>query len=388
MSNLPLAPTPPMGWNSWNTFGFNINEELIKGIADKFIELGLKDAGYEYVVIDDCWSERQRGADGRIVPDKNKFPNGIKPVADYVHSKGLKFGIYSCAGTHTCAGFPGSFEHEFVDAETFAEWGVDYLKYDYCYRPQNTVGENLYKRMAMALRNCGRDIVFSACNWGNDGVYKWIRESGAQLFRSTGDIRDNWQSIKHLATSQLGSQCYGGTYCWNDMDMLVVGMSGKGDNLEVLGEDSKLAGCTYNEYKTHFALWSIMNSPLMIGCDIRKASDEALEILKNPDVIAINQDPEGRGPYCIKQWNNPDNVFALIKPLCGGDYAIGMFNLSDNPSEMSLQFFDIGLPTASGYALEFHNCYTKENEGKFTERRSLRVEPHDCYMYRCKVVKA
>ena len=388
MSNLPLAPTPPMGWNSWNTFGSNISEELIKGIADKFVELGLKDAGYEYVVIDDCWSEKQRGADGRIVPDKTKFPNGIKPVADYVQSKGLKFGIYSCAGTHTCAGFPGSFEHEFVDAETFAEWGVDYLKYDYCYKPVYVAGENLYKRMGMALRNCGRDIVFSACNWGNDDVWRWIRESGAQLYRSTGDIQDNWQSIKNIVTSQLDRECYSGTYCWNDMDMLVVGMHGKGDNAEVLGGKGALAGCTDTEYKTHFALWAMMNSPLMIGCDIRKASEEALNILKNSDIIAINQDPEGRGPYCIKQWNNPDNVFALIKPLCGGDYAIGMFNLSDNPSEMSLQFFDIGLPAASGYALEFHNCYTKENEGRFTERRSVRVEPHDCYMYRCKVVKA
>lgn len=388
MSNLPLAPKPPMGWNSWNTFGWNINEELIKGIADKFVELGLKDAGYEYVVIDDCWSEKERDENGRLVPDKNKFPNGIKPVADYVHSKGLKFGIYSCAGTHTCAGYPGSFEHEYVDAATFAEWGVDYLKYDYCYKPIHVAGENLYKRMGMALRNSGRDIVFSACNWGNDDVWRWIRESGAQLYRSTGDIQDNWQSIKNIVTSQLDRECYGGTYCWNDMDMLVVGMHGKGDNTEVLGGEGKLAGCTDTEYKTHFALWAMMNSPLMIGCDIRKASDEALDILKNPDVIAINQDAEGRGPYCIKQWNNPDNVFALIKPLCGGDYAIGMFNLSDNASEMSLQFFDIGLPTASGYGLEFYNCYTKENEGRFTERRSVRVEPHDCYMYRCKVVKA
>lgn len=386
-NNLPLAITPPMGWNSWNTFGWNINEELIKGIADKFVELGLKDAGYEYVVIDDCWSEKERDGQGRLVPDKNKFPNGIKSVADYVHSKGLKFGIYSCAGTHTCAGYPGSFEHEFVDAATFAEWGVDYLKYDYCYRPIHSVGENLYKRMGMALRNCGRDIVFSACNWGCDNVCSWIRESGAQLYRSTGDIQDNWESIKNIAASQLDKQCFGGTYCWNDMDMLVVGMKGKGDNAEVLGGEGKLAGCTDLQYKTHFALWAMMNSPLMIGCDIRKISDEALDILKNKEVIAINQDLEGRGPYCIKQWNNPDRVFTLIKPLYGGDYAIGMFNLSDNASEMSLQFFDIGLPYASGFGLSFHNCHNGEDEGIFTERRAIRLEPHDCRIYRCKLVR-
>jgi len=155
-----------MGWNSWNTFGNNISEGLVKSAADAFIRRGLKDAGYQYIVIDDCWSEKARDKNGRLVPDKNKFPGGMKALAEYIHSKGLKFGIYSCSGTHTCAGFPGSFEHEFVDAVTFAEWGVDYLKYDYCYKPRNTAGEDLYKRMALALRNSGRDIVLSACNWG------------------------------------------------------------------------------------------------------------------------------------------------------------------------------------------------------------------------------
>lgn len=387
MNGKPLAALPPMGWNSWNTFGSNINEELIKGIADKFIELGLKDAGYEYVVIDDCWAERERDKNGNLVPDKNKFPNGIKPVSDYVHSKGLKFGMYSCAGTHTCAGYPGSFEHEYRDAATFAEWGVDYLKYDYCYKPIHVSGENLYKKMGMALRNCGRDIVFSACNWGNDDVWRWIRESGAQLYRTGGDIQDNWQSVKKIVNDQRNMECYGGTYCWRDMDMLIVGMHGKGDNAEVLGGEGALAGCTDTQYKTHFAIWAMMNSPLMIGCDIRKASGTALEILKNKDIIAINQDPEGRGPVRIDQWNNPDNVFALVKPLCGGDYAVGMFNLSETASEMSLQFYDIGLPASCGLGLEFVNLHTGENEGVFTERRSVRVEPGDCYVYRCKVVR-
>ncbi len=249
----PLCPTPPMGWNSWNTFSWNINAELIRSTADFMVSTGLKDAGYEYIVIDDCWSEKQR-VNGRLVPDKDKFPDGIKSVADYVHSLGLKFGIYSCAGTHTCAGYPGSFEHEFADAETFAEWGVDYLKYDYCYKPEAADGANLYKRMSMALRSCGRDIVFSACNWGKDDVYSWIRESGAQLFRSTGDIQDNWESVKRLALSQIGKQAYSGVYCHNDMDMLVVGMHGNSDNdwiADVVG------GCTDTEYKTHFALWAI-----------------------------------------------------------------------------------------------------------------------------------
>ncbi len=400
MENKYLGLTPPMGWNSWNTFTWEINDKLIREAADAMADSGLKEAGYEYIVIDDCWSEKQRGSNGRLVPDRWKFPDGIKPVADYVHGKGLKFGIYSCAGTHTCGGHPGSFEHEFDDAETFAEWGVDYLKYDYCYKPEHIPGEVLYKRMSMALRNCGRDIMFSACNWGNDNVYKWIRESGAHLFRSTGDIQDNWESIKRLALSQIGNECYGGSFCHNDIDMLVVGMHGGSNNewinsaeggVNVIADSGealpKLGGCTDEEYRTHFSLWAVMNSPLMIGCDIRNMTPATKEILTNKDVIAINQDIECRGPYCIKQWNNPDNVFSLVKPLANGDYAIGMFNFGDRAGEMSLQFWDIGLPAASGRGLSMYDCWKHEELGVFTERFVTTVEPHGCMVLRAKVVK-
>ena len=399
MDNKFLGLTPPMGWNSWNTFTWEINDKLIREAADAMAS-ELKDAGYEYIVIDDCWSEKQRDSNGRLVPDRWKFPEGIKPVADYVHSKGLKFGMYSCAGTHTCGGHPGSFEHEFDDAETFAEWGVDYLKYDYCYKPDHIPGEILYKRMSTALRNCGRDIMFSACNWGNDDVYKWIRESGAHLFRSTGDIQDNWESIKRLALSQIGNECYGGNFCHNDIDMLVVGMHGGSNNewinsteqgVNVIADSGetmpKLGGCTDEEYRTHFSLWAIMNSPLMIGCDIRRMTPATKEILTNKDVIAINQDIECRGPYCIKQWNNPDNVFSLVKPLSNGDYAIGMFNFGDRAGEMSLQFWDIGLTTASGRGLSVYDCWKHEELGTFTERFVTTVEPHGCAVLRAKVVK-
>lgn len=399
MDNKFLGLTPPMGWNSWNTFTWEINDKLIREAADAMAS-ELKDAGYEYIVIDDCWSEKQRDSNGRLVPDHWKFPEGIKPVADYVHSKGLKFGMYSCAGTHTCGGHPGSFEHEFDDAETFAEWGVDYLKYDYCYKPDHIPGEILYKRMSTALRNCGRDIMFSACNWGNDDVYKWIRESGAHLFRSTGDIQDNWESIKRLALSQIGNECYGGNFCHNDIDMLVVGMHGGSNNewinsteqgVNVIADSGetmpKLGGCTDEEYRTHFSLWAIMNSPLMIGCDIRRMTPATKEILTNKDVIAINQDIECRGPYCIKQWNNPDNVFSLVKPLSNGDYAIGMFNFGDRAGEMSLQFWDIGLTTASGRGLFVYDCWKHEELGTFTERFCTTVEPHGCVVLRAKVVK-
>ena len=400
MENKFLGITPPMGWNSWNTFTWEINDKLIREAADAFVSEGLKDAGYEYVVIDDCWSEKQRDKNGKLVPDHWKFPDGIKPVADYVHSKGLKFGMYSCAGTHTCGGHPGSFEHEFDDAETFAEWGVDYLKYDYCYKPDHIPGEVLYKRMSMALRNCGRAILFSACNWGNDNVYKWIRESGAHLFRATGDIQDNWESIKRLALSQIGSECYGGNFCHNDIDMLVVGMHGGSNNewinsteqgVNVIADSGetmpKLGGCTDEEYRTHFSLWAIMNSPLMIGCDIRRMTPATKEILTNKDVIAITQDIECRGPYCIKQWNGPGNVFSLVKPLANGDYAIGMFNFGDRAGEMSLQFWDIGLPAASGRGLSVYDCWKHEELGTFTERFVTTVEPHGCAVLRAKVVK-
>lgn len=399
MDNKFLGLTPPMGWNSWNTFTWEINDKLIREAADAMAS-ELKDAGYEYIVIDDCWSEKQRDSNGKLVPDHWKFPEGIKPVADYVHSKGLKFGMYSCAGTHTCGGHPGSFEHEFDDAETFAEWGVDYLKYDYCYKPDYIPGEILYKRMSTALRNCGRDIMFSACNWGNDNVYKWIRESGAHLFRSTGDIQDNWESIKRLALSQIGSECYGGNFCHNDIDMLVVGIHGGSNNewinsteqgVNVIADSGetmpKLGGCTDEEYRTHFSLWAIMNSPLMIGCDIRRMTPATKEILTNKDVIAINQDIECRGPYCIKQWNNPDNVFSLVKPLANGDYAVGMFNFGDRAGEMSLQFWDIGLTTASGRGLSIYDCWKHEELGTFTERFCTTVEPHGCVVLRAKVVK-
>lgn len=381
-----LGLTPAMGWNSWNTFTWDINEQLIRDVADVFVSEGYKDAGYEYIVIDDCWSLRERDEEGRLVPDPKKFPSGMKSLSDYIHSKGLKFGMYSCAGTHTCAGYPGSFEHEFQDAATFAEWGVDFLKYDYCFKPRNMSGELLYKRMSLALKNCGRDILFSACNWGEDDVYQWIRESGAHMYRSTVDIQDNWESIKNLAISQLGKECYTGSFCHNDMDMLVVGMYG-GSNSGFIG--NKIGGCTDNEYKTHFALWSLMGSPLMIGSDIRKASQATKDILLNKDIIAINQDLEARGAYRIKpepNWFHTDETFMLVKALTNGDVAVGLFNLSDSQRELPLLFWDIGIPYASGVSLSLYDCWEHKELGVFKERFNAIVPAHDCMIIRAKLV--
>ncbi|MGB3985759.1 MAG: glycoside hydrolase family 27 protein [Limnochordia bacterium] len=384
--NKTLGMTPPMGWNSWNTFTWDINEELIRQIADTFVTDGYKDAGYEYIVIDDCWSLRERDANGNLVADPSKFPSGMKALADYIHSKGLKFGIYSCAGTHTCAGYPGSFEHEFQDAKLFAEWGVDYLKYDYCFKPRNVSGELLYKRMNLALRNCGRDILFSACNWGADNVYHWIRESGAHMYRSTGDIQDSWESIKNIALSQLDKGPFTGTFCHNDMDMLVVGMYG-GSNSGFISAGRR--GCTDSEYKTHFSLWCMMGSPLMIGCDIRTANQVTKDILLNQDLIAINQDVECRGAYRIKpepQWFHSDEVFMLVKVLSNGDLAIGFFNLSDHQREIPLLFWDTGLPYASGAALSLYDCWAHKELGVFKERFSPVVPAHDCVVVRARLV--
>lgn len=383
MTDKYLGLTPPMGWNSWNTFTWNINEDLIRETADVMVSSGLQDAGYEYVVIDDCWSLKQRDENGCLVADPEKFPHGMKAVADYVHSKGLKFGMYSCCGTHTCAGYPGSFEHEFQDAATFASWGVDYLKYDNCYKPHQVNGEMLYKRMSLALRNCGRDILFSACNWGHEDVHRWIRSSGAHLFRSTGDIQDNWESIKTLFKSQLDKIAFAGPYCHNDIDMLVVGMHG-GSNSDFIGT---LGGCTDVEYRTHFSLWAMMNSPLMIGCDIRRMSDVTRETLTNPEVIAINQDPECRGPYLACEGFDPENLFALAKPLANGDLAIAMVNLGDVRAELSVLFWDLGLSAAAGCGLQLRDLWAHEDLGTFTERYAATLEPHSCQLLRAKVVR-
>jgi len=387
MTSKQLGATPPMGWNSWNTFTWDISEQLVKEIADEMVSGGYLAAGYEYLVIDDCWSLRERDSQGRMVADPAKFPNGMKAVADYIHSRGLKFGMYSCAGTHTCAGHPGSFEFEFADAKQFANWGVDYLKYDYCYKPRTMNGEMLYKRMSLALKNCGRDILFSACNWGEDDVHQWARESGAHMYRSTHDIQDNWDSVKKLALSQLGKQMYTGAYCHNDMDMLIVGVGG-GSNDGWIAKAS--GGCTHTQYRTHFALWALMGSPLMMGCDIRQASESTKQILLNKDIIAINQDPEVRGAYRIQpepNWFQGEECFMLAKVLADGDIAVGFFNLSEHKRDIPFLFWDIGLAGAAKIGLSLYDCWEQKELGIFKERYVASIEAHDCVIIRASLVQ-
>ncbi len=373
---------PPMGWNSWNTFGPDINEELVLRSADAMVETGLLAAGYEYLVIDDCWSRRVRGADGRLEADPEKFPHGMKYVADYVHSKGLKFGMYSCAGQLTCARYPGSFDHEFVDAATFAEWGVDYLKYDYCFHPTTRTGADLYRRMALALENCGRDIVFSGCSWGVEDTKQWMPAAGCHLWRSTGDINDSWASIKTIVQSQLPDQIYGRINCFNDMDMLVVGMGGKGN--------AALTGCTDEEYRTHFSLWAFLSSPLMIGCDIRTMSDATRATLFNPEMIAINQDAAGRMAFSVSDgntgWNDPAQSFVLGRLLDNGDVAIGLFNLADGDGLLHFSAEDFGLARGTGKTLALHDVWTGEEPALENEVFHCMVPAHGCRVFRAGVV--
>jgi len=391
--------TPPLGWNTWNTFAAHINEQLIMESADAMVESGLLDAGYEYLVIDDIWHLKERGADGRMVPDPEKFPHGMKYVADYVHSKGLKFGMYSCAGYLTCAGYPASYDYEWLDAQTFAEWGVDFLKYDFCFHPMTVRPDILYKRMALALANCGRDILFSACSWGSENTKQWIKETGADMWRSTGDIVDTWESVKKLGQSQLQVMEYNGKGCFNDMDMLIVGMNGRGN----VG----IKGCSYEEYKTHFSLWALMNSPLMIGCDIRNMDEETKSILLNRDVLAINQDAKGSQPFFVNNYifkanqarksdtephfeSYPLDVPMIAKYLDNGDIAVGIFNFMDSPAtrwQMTLTCDNLGLPVNGPKTFEAVDLWSGEVVPAFNNTLMIEhLEPHACRLFRVRVI--
>ncbi len=374
-----IASRPPMGFNTWNTFGEKIDESLIRESADAMVEKGLLEAGYEYLVIDDCWSEYERDpVTDRIVPHHEKFPNGMKPVADYVHSRGLKFGMYSCNGVRTCADYPGSYDHEFLDAQMFAEFGVDFLKYDNCYRPGSTDGKTLYRRMGMALRATGREILFSACNWGTDDVWSWVRSSGAHMYRSTGDIVDSAESYRNIARSQMKHLDASAPFCFNDMDMLTVGMYGKG----LVGS----LGCNDADYRSQFALWCLFSCPLMLGCDVRNMNEETLKLVTNRELLAMDQDPEARPPIFLQAPHEEDRIFAF-KFLSDGSYALGLFNFSEEDRDMVVLFNDTGLPASARCALKLTDVFDGTDGGVHREHFRTRVNAHDCRVFRARLVK-
>lgn len=339
-----LAQKPPMGWNSWNKFGCNISDQLIREIADAMVSSGMKDAGYEYVVIDDCW---QTGRDdkGNIIVDNKLFPKGMKVVADYVHSKGLKLGIYSCAGSMTCQGRPGSRGYQFQDARQYAEWGVDYLKYDWCYN-EGQDAKAAYKTMSDALKECGRPIVFSICEWGENKPWEWAKGVG-HLWRITPDIRDcfdcefNWGGVGvlQILDKAIPLAQYAGPGHWNDLEMLEIGNGGQ----------------TETEYRSHMAIWCMMAAPLMAGNDIRDMDALTKEILCNREAIAINQDILGKQAFQYLKYNG---VNILVKPLSNGDVAFLFLNRNNFPIELN---YDWNKYTIYDEAFGDRGLYLKRN---------------------------
>jgi alpha-galactosidase len=361
-----LALTPPLGWNSWNKFHCNVSEDLIKSTADGMVSSGMKDAGYQYVVIDDCW-QVSRDADGNIVPDPQRFPSGMKTLGDYIHSKGLKFGIYSDAGEKTCAGRPGSMGHEYQDALSYAKWGVDYLKYDWCHTGKRNA-EEAYATMRDALKTSGRPILFSMCEWGTAKPWLWAADTGNQ-WRTTGDIVDKWQSNRKwpdgsccelgmldILDLQVGLDGFAGPGHWNDPDMLEVGNG----------------GMTTSEYRAHFSLWCILNAPLIAGNDLRNLAPEIKEILTNKEVIAVNQDSLGREGH--RAWKQGD-LEIWSKPLQDGSRAVLLLNRGAAESEITVPWTTITYPEHLSAAVR--DLWAHKDLGKFTGKFSAKVSSHD-----------
>ncbi len=359
-----LALTPPMGWNSWNKFGCKIDERTIREVADAMASNGMKEAGYQYIVIDDCW-QVARDAQGNIIADAKTFPSGIKALADYVHSKGLKFGIYSDAGTGTCQNRPGSWGYEFQDARQYAEWGVDYLKYDWC----NNGGQNsvaAYSRMRDALKACGRPIVFSICEWGSTKPWTWAPPIG-NLWRTTGDIQDCWVCKKdwgglgvvEILDLQVGLESAAGPGHWNDPDMLEVGNGGMSNT----------------EYQAHFSLWCLLAAPLMAGNDIRSMKPEIRDILTNKEVIAIDQDPLGRQGRKVRD----DGDFEVwAKPLADGNRAVILLNRSAAAAPIAVKWAEIGYPEK--FKAVVRDLWQKKDLGEFSGSFSASVPSHGVVM--------
>ena len=338
-----LTPRPPMGWMTWNLFQGNINEQLIRETADAMVEGGFRDAGYEYIFIDDLW-QGGRDRQNNIIPDPEKFPNGMKALADYVHSKGLKLGIYSDAAQLTCGGWTASLGFEEQDARTFASWGIDYLKYDYCNAPEDSAtARHRYRTMANALQNSGRDIVLGICEWGQRQCEEWCEEVGGQLWRTSYDVRDMWKDIVKEGgmgiidivnvTAPLARYVRPGQ--WPDMDMLVIGLNGTGGPSSDLGG----VGCTQTEYQTQMSMWCMMASPLAMTNDLRKVSEDDRRILLNPEIIAINQDVLGKAAE-RKVMN--DNYQIFVRPLADGSHAVALLNTSEKPLTLTADFASLG----------------------------------------------
>jgi alpha-galactosidase len=349
-----LARTPPMGWNSWNKFGCGVSEQLIRETADAMVSSGMKDAGYQYVNIDDCWQVRRDDA-GNIVADPAKFPSGIKALADYVHSKGLKIGIYTDAGTNTCQGRPGSLNHELQDAKIYASWGIDYVKVDWCH------AEGLdpvvqYAKFRDALAQAGRPIVFSICDWGVNAPWQWGPKTG-NLWRTTEDISDHYDRMSVIGFAQNGLEKFAGPGHWNDPDMLEIGNG----------------GMTRDEYRTHASLWALLAAPLLAGNDLRTMTGETKELLMNREVIAVDQDDAGIQGHRV--WDEgPLEIW--MKPLAGGSRAVGLFNRGESTLKITLHFKIVGAPEKAN----LRDLWEHKDLGSFTGSYAADVPKHGVVM--------
>ena len=374
-----LALTPPMGWNSWNTFQTNISEKLVMETVDAIIASGMKDAGYQYIVLDDGWMTKQRDANGNLVPDPKKFPHGMKALINYVHSKGLKFGLYNCAGTKTCAGYPGTRGYEYQDARFYARLGIDYLKYDWCYT-DGIEAQEAYRTMSNALRVAGRPIVFSLCEWGENKPWEWAGSVG-ELWRTTGDIAAVFDGYSEHATwkqtgvmpiidQQEGLRKYAGPGHWNDPDMLEAGN-----------------GMSENEDRAHFSMWCMLAAPLIAGNDVRKMSKATKGILTNKEVIAIDQDKAGIEGF---KYKDADSLEVWAKPLQNGEWAICFLNRSHHPVQVNFNWKDELINdnifkktlNAKDNNYKIRNLWTKSNEGDTQKPLEALLPSHDVIMLR------
>jgi alpha-galactosidase len=361
--NTGLARTPPMGWNSWNHFACQVTAADVRSAADAISANGMKAAGYTYVNIDDCW-QGKRDEKG-VIHANEKFPD-MKGLADYIHGKGLKIGLYSSPGPLTCAKYEGSLGHEEQDAQTYAAWGFDYLKYDYCsFKGDVDAQIAAYKKMHEALVKAGRPIVFSLCQYGMDRSWSWAATVGGNLWRTTDDIKDDYQSMTLIGFSQAGLDRFAGPGHWNDPDMLEIG-NGK---------------MNHDEYLTHMSLWCILAAPLLAGNDLSKMTPETLEILTHPEVIAIDQDPAGIQGYPVAE-EGPLEVW--VKPLSDGSKAVALFNRGYSMMPVRAYFRDIGV----GESASVRDLWAKRDLGVVRDHVTATVAKHGVVLLKVKSTAA
>ena len=358
-----IAPTPPMGWNSWNTFESRISESLIEQTADAMIANGMRDAGYVYVNLDDTWSAKERDADGDLVADPVKFPHGMKALGDYLHARGFKFGIYNCAGSLTCAGYPGGRGHEFQDARRYASWGVDYLKEDWCYTGTANAPET-YRIMRDALRGAGRPVVLSLCEWGQSRPWLWAGPV-AELWRTTEDIYPSFERVKQILDLQVGLAGYAGPGHWNDPDMLEVGNG----------------SLTPAESRAHFSLWCMLAAPLIAGNDVRNMAPGVRDVLTNREVIALDQDPLGHEGFRFRV-DAQKHVEIWAKELSGGEWAICLLNDGTVPVSYTVDWQDMTFLPGPYYHLR--DLWAKAPAGRTPALYSTAIAPHDVALLRLK----